>query len=167
MNSLWFIALWVAVGLIVLSFAFIGGRAGARRAAMTRGGGRLGAFARWAFAIVYIGCGIAIPVAVAVNSTSAVGGTGPLTNEEPNKQLTEGKALFRANCASCHTLAAVNAKGHTGPNLDELGQMTKDRVAKAIKVGGTGQGRMPPEILTGGDAQAVSAYVAKVAGKTQ
>ena len=33
----------------------------------------------------------------------------------------EGKAIFSANCASCHTLKAAGATGTVGPNLDELG----------------------------------------------
>ena len=162
MNSVWFIALWVIVGSIVLGFAFAGGPGRARRETAARGG-RIG---RWILVLIFL-AGLAVPVVISLESTSAVGGTGSLTNEQPNKQLTEGKALFRANCASCHTLAALNAKGVTGPNLDELGGVTRERVLKAIRIGGTGQGRMPENIVTGGDAEAVAAYVAKVAGRTQ
>ena len=53
----------------------------------------------------------------------------------------------------------------TGPNLDELGGLDKQRVLRAIKVGGTGSGRMPPELLTGADADAAATYVAAVAGR--
>ena len=53
----------------------------------------------------------------------------------------------------------------TGPNLDELGGLDKQRVLHAIKIGGTGDGRMPPELLTGADADAVATYVANVAGR--
>jgi hypothetical protein len=52
----------------------------------------------------------------------------------------------------------------TGPNLDEIGQVTKQRIMQAIKNGGTGQGRMPPELLQGYSAEVVSEYVAEVAG---
>jgi mono/diheme cytochrome c family protein len=79
--------------------------------------------------------------------------------------LEDGKALFIQTCKSCHTLAAVDAHGVTGPNLDELGGVDKQRVLRAIKVGGTGDGRMPPELLTGADADAVATYVAAVAGR--
>ena len=34
---------------------------------------------------------------------------------------TAGKSVFaKAGCASCHTLAAANATGTVGPNLDQL-----------------------------------------------
>ena len=35
----------------------------------------------------------------------------------------------------------------------------------AIDIGGTGDGRMPPQLLSGRSADAVAYYVAKVAGK--
>jgi mono/diheme cytochrome c family protein len=31
-----------------------------------------------------------------------------------------GKGIFTSNCAGCHTLAAANATGTVGPNLDQL-----------------------------------------------
>ena len=58
-----------------------------------------------------------------------------------------GKQLFRQQCASCHSLAAVNARGVTGPNLDEIGEVTPERIHNAIRNGGTGQGRMPAGLL--------------------
>jgi mono/diheme cytochrome c family protein len=59
----------------------------------------------------------------------------------------------------------VNAHGVTGPNLDQLGGLDKQRVLNAIKRGGTGDGRMPPGLLEGADADAVATYVAAVAGR--
>jgi mono/diheme cytochrome c family protein len=59
----------------------------------------------------------------------------------------------------------VQAHGVTGPNLDELGGVDKQRVLNAIKNGGTGQNRMPKNLLSGSDAQAVASYVASVAGQ--
>ena len=43
--------------------------------------------------------------------------------------------------------------------------MTEDRVLQAIKIGGTGQKRMPAGLLEGEDAEAVAAYVTAVAGQ--
>ena len=80
------------------------------------------------------------------------------------KQDENGKVLFRETCWSCHTLAAVQAGGNTGPNLDTLG-VDKQRVLNAIKRGGTGDGRMPAGLLVGEDADDVATYVAKVAGQ--
>ena len=76
-----------------------------------------------------------------------------------------GKELFVQNCKTCHTLGAVQAHGVTGPNLDELGGVDKQRVVNAIKKGGSGSGRMPPGLLEGEDADAVATYVAAVAGR--
>jgi cytochrome c551 len=53
----------------------------------------------------------------------------------------------------------------TGPNLDELGGLDKERVLTAIKNGGSGSGRMPAGLLEGEDADAVATYVANVAGR--
>jgi hypothetical protein len=59
----------------------------------------------------------------------------------------------------------VNARGITGPDLDRIGTMTPARVLSAIKIGGTGQGRMPSGLLQGSNAQDVAAFVTAVAGK--
>jgi len=93
------------------------------------------------------------------------GGTEPLQHEEASSGIEEGKELFRQTCASCHTLAAANARGVTGPDLDEIGEMTEDRVLGAIELGGTGQKRMPAGLLEGDDAEAVAKYLTAVAGK--
>jgi hypothetical protein len=59
----------------------------------------------------------------------------------------------------------VNARGVTGPDLDRIGALTKARVLSAIKIGGTGQGRMPSGLLQGQDAQDVAYFLSQVAGK--
>ena len=76
----------------------------------------------------------------------------------------QGKGLFRQQCASCHSLAAVNAHGVTGPSLDEIGEIAPERVVNAIENGGTCQGLMPAGLLEGQEAQDVAEYVSKVAG---
>ena len=58
----------------------------------------------------------------------------------------------------------MNARGVTGPDLDEIGEVTRERVEGAIKNGGTGQGRMPAGLYEGEDARKVADYVAAVAG---
>ena len=52
-----------------------------------------------------------------------------------------------------------------GPDLDELGGVTEERVLNAIKNGGSGQDLMPANILRGEDAEDVAGYVSKVAGQ--
>jgi cytochrome c6 len=77
----------------------------------------------------------------------------------------EGKMVFTANCASCHTLKAAGSSGEVGPNLDEL-MPSEETVEKQVITGG---GPMPAfgnkEILTPGEITAVSEYVSAEAGK--
>ena len=75
-----------------------------------------------------------------------------------------GAELFTQSCGSCHTLKAAGAQGTVGPNLDDL-KPSSALVLAALKNGGKGSGTMPKDLLTGKDAQAVSDYVAEVAGK--
>ena len=88
----------------------------------------------------------------------AVAGTG-ITAEQP----TDGKSIFTANCASCHTLADAGTTGTVGPNLDESRppkELVVDRVTN-------GQGAMPSfsDSLDEQQIQAVADYVAGAAGK--
>ena len=152
---------FLVAGLVVAFIAFSGSPGAAREAYLTRGG-RLFTFV---VVLLYVGLGIAVPAAVIAARGESEGGVGPLRTEPATKAEEEGKTLFIANCKSCHTLAAVQAHGVTGPNLDELGGLDKQRVLNAIKNGGTGQGRMPKGLLQGADADNVASYVAKVAGQ--
>ena len=148
-------------GIAVIFIAFWGGPSAAREAYLTRGG----RFFTFVMILLYLALGVAVPAAVIAGRGEAVGATGPLRSEEPTAKEELGKELFVQNCKSCHTLAAVQAHGVTGPDLDELGGMDKQRVLNAIKTGGTGSGRMPPALLEGEDAEAVATYVAAVAGR--
>jgi hypothetical protein len=155
-----FIIAFIAVGVGVIFIAFSGGPGKAREAYLT--GGRR-AF-RFIIPAIYIGIGIAVPVLVIADRDRAEGGVGHLKDQKPSTRISDGRDLFRATCASCHSLAASNARGITGPNLDEIGQVTKGRIVEAIKIGGTGQGRMPPRLIEGENAEKVAEYVAAVAG---
>jgi mono/diheme cytochrome c family protein len=152
---------FVVVGLTVIFIAFSGGPSAAREAYLTRGG-RIFTFSMLA---LYLALGVAVPAAVIASRGEAEGGTGSLRSKGISGKLEDGKDLFIQTCKSCHTLAAVNAHGVTGPNLDQLGGLDKQRVLSAIKRGGTGTGRMPPGLLDGADADAVATYVAAVAGR--
>ena len=152
---------FLVAGIVVIFIAFSGSPGAAREAYLTRGG-RLFTFV---VVLLYVGLGIAVPAAVIAARGESEGGVGPLRTEQATKAEEEGKTLFIANCKSCHTLAAVQAHGVTGPNLDELGGLDKQRVLNAIKNGGTGQGRMPKGLLEGDDANKVASYVAAVAGQ--
>jgi cytochrome c553 len=155
------LAPFVLLGATVIFIAFSGGPGAAREAYLTRGGRAF----KVAIPLLYIALGVVVPVLVITGREEATGGTPGLETEHPSAKIERGKQLFRRTCASCHTLAAVNARGVTGPNLDQLGGLTKERVLNAIRIGGTGQGRMPAGLLQGKDADDVATFVAAVAGK--
>lgn len=84
----------------------------------------------------------------------------------------QGKQLFLAKCAGCHTLADAGSHGSQGPNLDDafgpsrkqgfkeetIQQVVKQQIELAIPP-------MPANLVEGADADAVAAYVASVAGQ--
>jgi mono/diheme cytochrome c family protein len=152
---------FVLLGVAVLFVAFSGGPGAARQAYLARGNRGF----RILFPVLYVALGLVVPALILAARHEAAGGTGALQNEKLSGDAEHGKLLFRQRCASCHTLAAVNARGVTGPDLDQIGEMTEQRVLSAIREGGTGQGRMPAGLLEGDEAEAAAAYVAKVAAK--
>jgi cytochrome c553 len=169
MATLGLILLFLIVGGAVMFIAFSGGPGAAREAYLTRGN----TFFKIAIPLLYVGLGIAIPAVVIANRDVKEGNTGSLANTVPKGKLKEGKTLFQNTCATCHTLKAVNAQGVTGPDLDSIGldtstpkarKQSEQRVLNAIKNGGTGQRRMPANLLQGETAAAVAAYVTDVAG---
>jgi cbb3-type cytochrome c oxidase subunit III len=87
------------------------------------------------------------------------------TNAKPPAQsaTTDGKSIFTANCASCHTLKAAGATGTVGPNLDQL-KPSLPIVQHQVEVGG---GVMPAfkGTLTQTQIDAVAKFVADSAGK--
>jgi cbb3-type cytochrome c oxidase subunit III len=76
---------------------------------------------------------------------------------------TNGKAIFKAKCGSCHTLADAGTTGTVGPNLDQL-KPAFDRVKRQVINGGL---IMPAfkNTLTDPQITAVAKYVSSVAGK--
>jgi cytochrome c553 len=155
------LAPFVVVGIGVLFIAFAGGAGAAREMYLTRGG----KIFTLVIVVLYLGLGVVVPAVVIASRGEAEGGVGALRTEEPTAQDENGKILFVQNCKSCHNLDAVQATGVTGPDLDELGGIDRERVLNAIENGGTGQGRMPAGILQGEDAEDVAVYVSKVAGQ--
>ena len=84
------------------------------------------------------------------------------TAKPPSALGNDGKAIFQAHCASCHTLAAANATGTIGPDLDQL--KPRDAVVQhQVEVGG---GVMPAfkGKLTDAQIEAVAKFVSS-AGK--
>jgi len=161
--ALIFVLVFLVIGLTVVGFAFMSGQAGVRmrqRASSRRGRQLLVAFV----AIVVVGLGVAVPLAIAVvnsndHAKSAPGGVD-LTAAQAS-----GRATFAKYCATCHTLAASNAVGKVGPNLDNL-QPPKGLILDAIRNGrARGSGQMPAGLVGGQDAQDVADYVSAVAGR--
>jgi mono/diheme cytochrome c family protein len=155
------ILLFLVVGSGVVFVAYTGGLGAARQAYLTRGG----TFFKVVIPLLYLGAAVAIPAVVIAGSEAKEGSSGVLASKTPSPKVEEGKLLFQNTCAACHTLSAINAHGVTGPNLDASGRMTVKRVLGAIKNGGTGERRMPANLLQGESADAVAAYVADVAGR--
>ncbi len=152
---------FLLLGIGVIFVAFSGGPSAAREAYLTRGNTAF----RIAIPVIYLIGGLLVPALILANSQASAGATEVTSTEELTKEEEQGKVLFAERCGSCHNLDAANAKGVQGPDLDEVGKMSKKRVLTAIRVGGTGEKQMPSGIYTGGDADAVALYVTKVAGK--
>jgi cbb3-type cytochrome c oxidase subunit III len=76
---------------------------------------------------------------------------------------TNGKSIFQAKCASCHTLKDAGTTGTVGPNLDQL-KPPFSIVQKQVTNGGA---VMPAfkDVLTDAQIKAVAKYVSSVAGK--
>jgi mono/diheme cytochrome c family protein len=155
-----FVIAFVVLGFAVAYVAFWGGPGGARQAYLTRGRRVF----RIAIPLIYVALGIAVPALVLANGKSSKGEGGALARQNGSAQFNKGKSLFRQSCWSCHTLKAAGAMGVTGPNLDNIGQVNEQRVLNAIRIGGTGDGRMPPGLQSGDNAKAIAVYVSQVAG---
>jgi mono/diheme cytochrome c family protein len=169
---------FIAIGVAVAFVAFSGGPSQAREAYLTKG--RRGF--RVIIPIIYIGLGIAVPALVLANNAPVEGASGSLASKQSTKEFREGKELFRNTCWSCHSLEAAGAQGVTGPSLDDIGPVDEKRILNAIRIGGTGDGRMPANLLSGAcdldeveachapgeeptDAELVARYIEKVAGR--
>lgn len=155
-----FLLPFVLAGSIVLFVAFSGGPSEAREAYLTRGSRLF----QVTIVVIYVAFGLVVPGVVLANKDEQAGAVGALRSEPLTPAEQRGKDVFRQTCASCHSLAAVNAHGITGPSLDQIGEVSPERVLNAIKNGGTGQGLMPQGLLEGEQARDVAEYVSKVAG---
>lgn len=173
--ALLFVAFWVVLGLALFLVAIRGGPGGVRAAfqTQTRGGRKAAGIS---FVVAYVGFGVALPVGFLVgnhsNANAQFAGLKLTASEK------RGRELFGQRCGVCHTLAAANAIGKVGPNLDQI-QPAESLVLRTLQFGCLqnplpsqsnqtclGQGTMPAGIVQGKDAQNVAAFVARVAGKS-
>jgi mono/diheme cytochrome c family protein len=115
------------------------------------------------------GCGGGNDSDTVSQRTSASGSPEPQSTKQPlTPAELHGRQEFVDHCGSCHTLAAAGTVGQVGPNLGDIAITERD-VLNAIRRGGgphakgqeTGpSGTMPPNLVTGKDAQDVAAFVA-------
>lgn len=162
MAALLFIGAWVLLGLIVFFIAMSGGPRGAREALYGQGRGTRRTVGLL-LTLVFVGMGIAVPaIVIAGNHRTEHAGAARVTLTASQKH---GRELFGQVCQQCHILAASDAVGQVGPNLDEL-KPPKALILDAVVNGRQrGAGTMPAGLYTGTDAQDVASYVAAVAGK--
>jgi mono/diheme cytochrome c family protein len=96
--------------------------------------------------------------------------------------LERGRALFLQNCGTCHSLAEAGSRAQQGPDLDASFAQARGDGMDSDTVEGVVQQQisnpreidegvpdytavyMPPDLVTGQDAEDVAAYVASVAG---
>ena len=90
--------------------------------------------------------------------------TGRAPRSRPPQLGNDGKAIFQANCASCHTLKAAGATGTIGPEPRPAEAVASAIVKHQVEVGG---GVMPAfkGKLTAAQIDAVAKFVAASAGK--
>jgi mono/diheme cytochrome c family protein len=93
---------------------------------------------------------------------AAVAGQPGSSAKPPSQLGNDGKTIFQAECASCHTLAAAATHGTIGPNLDQL-KPSDAIVQHQVMVGG---GVMPAfqGKLTPAQIAAVAKFVSSSAG---
>src|SRR5450755_1932096 len=167
-----FVGFWVVIALGLLMLASRGGPSGAAKPRRL-GRGSNGAVGVM-FVVTVVVFGVALPVLVLTgnhsNASAQVGGVKLTTAQKT------GRILFGEHCGFCHTLAAANAVGKVGPNLDVL-QPPQSLVLHTINYGCLqnapnndpqtclGYGTMPAALVQGQDATDVANFVARVAGK--
>ena len=159
MPTIAFVLFWLLLGLGVVLAAMRSGRSGPMLNSATRGGRRTVALLAGISVLVFA---IAIPLAVGLSAddNQAQAGSVQLTAAQ-----REGRTSFYRACGQCHTLAAANAVGRVGPDLDVL-RPPKRLVLDAIDKGrARGQGQMPAQVVEGREAENVADFVARTAGR--
>jgi mono/diheme cytochrome c family protein len=169
-----FVAFWLLLGFSVFFIAVRGGLGGARATFQSQTYGARRA-AGIGFTVLYVAFGIAIPLVLLIGNHDNASAQYAGTNLTPAEK--SGRELFGQHCGLCHTLAAANAVGKVGPNLDVI-KPSESLVLKTVQYGCLqnpapsepkqsclGQGTMPAMILTGQQARNVAKFVATVAGR--
>jgi len=125
---------------------------------------------RWAIGVVAVAAVAFVAFVIAGGSSDDRGSNtvaqetatqpGAEAEQPLGREEERGRELFVQNCGSCHTLDAAGTQGAVGPNLGEV-QLDEQDVLSAIREGGREPGSpMPPDLVTGQDAEAVARFVA-------
>ena len=85
--------------------------------------------------------------------------TGEDETTTDEEETTAARALFVANCGSCHTLADAGTEGTVGPNLDAA-EYDRGDVEDQIRNGGGGMPAFEGE-LTDEQIDQLAAYVSR------
>jgi cytochrome c551 len=94
------------------------------------------------------------------DSSSSSSDTDTSTTEGTSDAV-DAKATFATTCGGCHMLSDAGTTGAVGPDLDKT---TLDAAGISALIA-SGRGAMPPNLLEGAEADAVSEYVAAQAAK--
>jgi len=169
-----FAAFWAVVGVGVFLIGIRGGPSSALSVSPRRRSYAARRAMGWVIGATFVGFAIVLPAVFLIgNHNRANGQVGGIRLTASEKR---GREIFGERCALCHTLAAANAVGKVGPNLDII-QPTEQLVLHTIANGclqspppGSqeaclGQGTMPADVVQGVDATDVAKFVAAVAGK--
>lgn len=111
---------------------------------------------------------------IGIGTIVAIGGCGTSNDVD----LGKGRQLFVTNCGTCHTLNEAATTADIGPNLDaafvagrSVGQdsdtvkgVVSAQIENPRETDQSDPTYMPADLVTGQDAEDVSAYVASVAG---
>lgn len=162
MGTLFFVLVFVALGITTLVIAMSRGRGGlaGMMHSQTRGSRRFMLFLFFASIVVLGGLIPAWVISSEANNkdipSAQISG---LTDDEKR-----GQKLFGQRCSLCHTLKAANAVAKVGPNLDTLAPNEEFTLDAILKGRSNGNGQMPAQLYTGQDAEDVAKFVAKSVG---
>ena len=112
-------------------------------------------------------------LAVAATALAACGSQSVSVSSSDPPPVKHGAELFAARCGGCHTFSKAGTQGGAfkvkdrervdGPNFDARKE-TVPQVLYAIRNGGFSGAIMPENIVTGKDADAIAAFLAKYSG---
>jgi mono/diheme cytochrome c family protein len=125
--------------------------------------------------------GLLIIVAL-VTVASTIGVVAAIGGQNPDVDLANGKTKFVAVCGGCHAMEDAGTEGLLGPNMDDAFRQARQSGFNDTQFRGvvnnwianapqpprpSAQPPMPQNLVTGQDAEDVSAYVASVAGRSE